>query len=299
MSDLRQAILGILAALACAFVVLGSLALAMAENRQSVAQAPTSTPTSPPINTPLPGQPTFTPSVTPMPALTPTPAATSTCPQPDGWQRYYIQDGDTLASLALEFNITVDELMRKNCIEYESAVSPGYYIFIPPNQPTMTTTLTATMTASATPKPRKPTATQADAVCSGHPNGWVKYIIQGGDTLYSIAKASGTTVAQLMAANCLTSDIIHPGDPLFVPRLPPSRTPVPTRTPARTATPTQRPPTPTPTQRPSDTAAPTPTETRPPTLPPTDTRVPSDTPVPPSDTPVPAPPSETPRPNLS
>lgn len=289
MSDLRQAILGILAALACAFVVLGSLALALAESRQPVAQAPTNTSTSPPINTPLPGQPTYTPSATPMPALTPTPAVTSTCPQPPGWERYIIQPEDSLTSLALKYKISLEELKSKSCIEFDGAFRPGYEIFVPLPQPTQTPTPTATVAETATAKPRRPTATRATAACIiSPPYGWVVYTIQPRDTLFSIGQASSTTVAELMAVNCLKSYIIRPGKQLFVRRLPPSRTPVPTRTPARTATPTSRPPTP------------TPTETHPPTLPPSDTRVPTntraptDTPKPPSDTPIP---SNTPGPD--
>jgi LysM repeat protein len=300
MSDLRQALFGILAALFCTFLVLGSLALALAENRQPIAQAPTSTQTSAPINTPLPGQPTFTPSPTSMPALTPAPIITSTCAQPPGWQRYDILPGDTLASLAQAFNTTVEELQRNNCDVNNAMLNPGLFIFVPLPQPSETPTLTATIIPTEASKPRKPNPTKNVVACSGHPSGWVIYIIRTGDTLYSIGRATGATVAQLMAANCMTSDHIHTGDLLYVPHLPPIKTPVPTRTPVRTATPTTRPPTATPTRQPSNTPAPTPTATPLPTLPPTDTRVPphtrvpSDTPVPPSDTPIP---SDTPVPN--
>ncbi|OPX90183.1 MAG: putative sporulation-specific glycosylase YdhD [Pelotomaculum sp. PtaB.Bin104] len=44
------------------------------------------------------------------------------------------------------------------------------------------------------------------------------YIIQKGDTLYSIGKKYGTTVNALKAANNLQSDLIHPGLRLLIPQ---------------------------------------------------------------------------------
>lgn len=45
----------------------------------------------------------------------------------------------------------------------------------------------------------------------------VTYIVQAGDTLNSIAARFGTTAQAIMAANGLTSDLIHPGQVLVIP----------------------------------------------------------------------------------
>lgn len=56
--------------------------------------------------------------------------------------------------------------------------------------------------------------------CSA-PNGWVLYVVQPGNTLFSIAQASGSTVSELSSVNCLPDvNRITTGDVLFVPRVP-------------------------------------------------------------------------------
>lgn len=61
--------------------------------------------------------------------------------------------------------------------------------------------------------------------------GFVRYIVQPGDSLYYIAQRYGTTVAAISQANGLTSEWIYPGQALAVPRAfppaPPAETPPP------------------------------------------------------------------------
>jgi len=44
-----------------------------------------------------------------------------------------------------------------------------------------------------------------------------RHTVKKGDTLYGIARSSGTTVAKLKSANGLTSDLIRPGQTLKIP----------------------------------------------------------------------------------
>lgn len=44
------------------------------------------------------------------------------------------------------------------------------------------------------------------------------HIVQPGDTLFLLAQRYGTTVAALQQANSLASDLIYPGQGLFIPR---------------------------------------------------------------------------------
>lgn len=92
---------------------------------------------------------------------------------------------------------------------------------------TPTYTLTATETLTDTPGPT-PCMPRYD---------WPTYQIQPGNTLYWLASATGSTVQELMLANCLTSDRIYYGQMLHVPRLPINAfTPTPTATQTNTPT---------------------------------------------------------------
>jgi LysM repeat protein len=57
--------------------------------------------------------------------------------QPDGWVVYSIQEGDTLASLALRTGSTVQELQRANCIANPRRIVAGHRLFVPtqPDEP--------------------------------------------------------------------------------------------------------------------------------------------------------------------
>ena len=144
--------------------------------------------------------------------------------------------------------------------------------------PTATGTSTPTSTATSTP-----TSTPSGTVTPcGPPQGWQVYFVHSGDTVYTLAAATGITVTELKLANCLMGDAISVGQMLFLPIVTPTATPTasltwtPTGTPTPTATAT-----PTDTVRPSvtpepsatsppPTPSPTPTSTAtPPVIPPT------------------------------
>jgi LysM repeat protein len=101
----------------------------------------------------------------------------------------------------------------------------------------------------------------------GSPPGWVGYIVQVGDTLWSISIRAGENVEALRMANCLeNADLIYLGQRLYVPNLPLDAAP--------TSTTTSVPPTKIPTLAPTQTAKPTeefiPSQTEPPSLPTTE-----------------------------
>jgi LysM repeat protein len=95
----------------------------------------------------------------------------------------------------------------------------------PPAQPTAT---------SAGPPPVTPT-------CAPAPADWVTYSVQRGDTLFSLARNSGTTLDVVVSVNCLGSTTIHVGQALLLPRLPDTATPAQATSTAVPATATSRP----------------------------------------------------------
>ncbi len=263
-----------------ALVVFGSFSLSLVENGLLVTATITLEDTSSSPIRVLNLRETATATLT-VPSITPTyPPPPAECPPPPGWIPRFVIPGETVKGIAEAHLTSIQELMSGNCLESQT-ISPGKILYVPNIPPTVTST--------PTPTTILPTAVDGDAdrTCV-HPSGWVIYIVRSGDNLYRISLWSGTTIAALKNANCLTSDTIHPGQQLWVPRLPP--TPTPTYYPLRhTYTPTKG-PTSTPVQ-PSATPVP-PTNTP---VPPTNTPKPP-TPEPPTNTPEPPP--DTPEPTV-
>lgn len=98
---------------------------------------------------------------------------------------HVVQQGDTLFRLARRYGTTVDAIMRANRLA-STRIYVGQRLTIP-------------LTAPPTPPPM------------------TIYVVQRGDTLYSIARRYGTTVAAIQAANRLTSTTIYVGQRLLIP----------------------------------------------------------------------------------
>lgn len=98
----------------------------------------------PPTATPPPAPPTATPGPSPTPMPTPT-------PRPDGAIVHVVQSGDTLGAIALQYDISIDELRELNAgsIGDDNLIRTGQelVVSIPSEAPT------------STPLPEPPTAT--------------------------------------------------------------------------------------------------------------------------------------------
>ncbi len=151
-------------------------------------------------------------------------------------------------------------------------------------------TLTSTLgdarawTPSATPWP----------CAGGAPMNWTLYIVQPGDTMFSLARLHGTNIDSVTYYNCLTSHQVWAGQRLY---LPPLATSVPSTTPTVTLVLTTTPtvedpsPSPSPTLTPTFTIGPSPSPTATATSSPDPTDTPTDTPTP-THTPSATPPAE-------
>lgn len=220
MDALRQAGSGLLFGLVCLAIVVGGFALSMAEAGFGISPAPGGTASETAPSTPVPGisttppTQTFTQSVnlftgTPLssPTFTPPPPPTN-CPPPAGWVAVTVQWYDTLPALAQTHNISAEAIRQANCLLSDQLV-PGSFLYLPP----------------------LPTAT---LIPCGAPAGWVNYIVQSGDTLFSISQKFRVSVADLQRANCLgNSTFIQAGKILKVPNVPtstPQHSPTPSAT---------------------------------------------------------------------
>lgn len=233
MRDPKQILTSLLTALVGLALVLGGILLSLAEGQRPISLPSPLPPTAIlPLPLPtLPSNPTIPlPPPTQPPTLPPSPVS---CPPPTGWIPLTVQPGQTLASLAEAYRLSIQDLKQANCLLSDSLL-PGVVLYVPPIPTT-------------TPIP------------CGPPLGWIPYVVQKGDTLYSLAKYYGVTVAQLQQANCLgASTLIVAGQVIYVPNLPmrtPSEVPLPTD--ILTSLPTDTPTlTCTPSAWPTDTAEP-------------------------------------------
>lgn len=93
-------------------------------------------------------------------------------------------------------------------------------------------TTTATATPPAPPPPEPATQTTTPPCVPVQPPGWQSYVVQPGDTVGRLAQCTASSVAAIMAANCLADpSIIFAGTRIFLPQLcVPGTTPTPTPT---------------------------------------------------------------------
>jgi len=172
---------------------------------EEVAIQPTS-----PIPTPTR---TATATLTPLPTNTPLPTATPTATATPTPRIHTVESGDNPSSIAFEYGVTVEEIMRLNNIDDVSNLQVGQKLLIPSG-------------VSATPGAEATESIQT-----------VVYVVQPGDTLLGIAIDHETTIEGIYAANPDTIlDLIYPGQEIIVPLAPPTPTATPTLPPTPTAT---------------------------------------------------------------
>lgn len=106
-----------------------------------------------------------------------------------------VQRGDTLYRLALQNNMTVNELRQLNQLS-GNIIVPGQTLKVKGHQ-------SASKPAEKPADTNKPNNSRPDTVT-----------VKSGDSLYRIASANNMTVEQLRLLNNITGDIIHPGQQL-------------------------------------------------------------------------------------
>ncbi|HCJ11690.1 MAG: hypothetical protein A2Y14_03935 [Verrucomicrobia bacterium GWF2_51_19] len=109
-------------------------------------------------------------------------------------QTHTVQKGDSLWSIAKKNNVSLDQLLAANNLNKGSTLSVGQTLSIPSK-----TTYAASNSSSTT-------------TGEGY-----SYSVQKGDTLSSIAKAAGLSVAAIRSANNLNSSNIFVDQSLFIP----------------------------------------------------------------------------------
>lgn len=130
---------------------------------------------------------------TPTPTESPTPAPTSTPPPVTSETvlvKHVVEAGETLGSIALQYNVTVDDIQQANALANELIVI-GDELTIP--------------------------VVRENVAASGAASNFT-YTVEDGDTLISISLKFGSSVEDIQAANNLPGNaLIRPGDTLTIP----------------------------------------------------------------------------------
>ena len=118
---------------------------------------------------------------------------------------YTVQPGDTLTLIALQFNLTLADIILANNLSNPNLIFPGQQLILP-----------------GMPRPRvSPTATETPL-----PNPDQTHIVQPGETLFGIANLYGVPIGTIVLANDLPNpDVIYAGQALQIPSGPPPTPP--------------------------------------------------------------------------
>ena len=125
--------------------------------------------------------------------------------------RYRVRRGDTLISIARQFDVGVDDLRRWNGIRGSQLARGAVLKVYPGGRPVTTAAQRASRTTTAAE------ATEFVATQPADTNGSVMHRVKAGETLWSIARAYRTTVEALRSANqFLISRQLKAGDQLII-----------------------------------------------------------------------------------
>jgi LysM repeat protein len=207
MKSLREIVVGFVSSLVTALIVFGAFSLSLTEGIPTIPHSQQPTKTAPaliPFPTGLQVISLQSPTPIPTTEFTEVSFIPTGCVLPAGWTTYTIQSGDTINSLANRFGVNPEGMREANCLLTDTLI-PGTLLSVPPLSPTSTKEVMPT-----------PVVIQC-----GPPAGWISYLVQPGETLFSISLRYGISVPQLQSANCLANaTYIRYGEILYVPNVP-------------------------------------------------------------------------------
>jgi murein DD-endopeptidase MepM/ murein hydrolase activator NlpD len=121
-------------------------------------------------------------------------------PPPQTGDVYVVQAGDTLSSIAARFGLKLSDIAAANNLSNTNLIFVGQRLALPPNQ-----------------SPASPTTSPSDSSASSI------YVVQAGDTLFSIATRFGVKMADVALANSIQdANYIYVGQRLLIPTPAPS-----------------------------------------------------------------------------
>ncbi len=117
-----------------------------------------------------------------------------------------VQKGETLYSISRQYGLTVNELRQLNGLSDTSVLKVGQVLKVSAPE---TATAPATSSASGNSATTSTTTSSASSsATSSAVTTYENYTVKAGDTFYSIARASGITVAELKKINNFGDDAV-------------------------------------------------------------------------------------------
>lgn len=156
---------------------------------------------TPPPQEPMP----MPPVVEPPPPVLPPPPKVVVPPPVEMTKTYTVKSGDSISLIAQRFKVTKADLLKLNKITNPDKIKVGQKLKLP------------SYVDLNAPAPVRKASHKAAAPKAGKATGG-DYTVVSGDTLGGIAYRHGTTVAAIKQANALTSDRIHIGQKLAMPK---------------------------------------------------------------------------------
>ncbi|MGC6454912.1 MAG: LysM peptidoglycan-binding domain-containing protein [Coraliomargaritaceae bacterium] len=119
----------------------------------------------------------------------------------DSFTNHTVVSGDSLWKICRKYSVDMNDLLEANGLNKNAVLQIGQVIQVPVEG-------SQASVSTVTPDTYQPTALTSNAT---------RYTVRGGDTLSGIARKHGTSIAQIKAANNLTSDVIRIGQELILP----------------------------------------------------------------------------------
>ncbi|MDE3089962.1 MAG: LysM peptidoglycan-binding domain-containing protein [Chloroflexota bacterium] len=184
---------------------------------------------------PTPTRKAATPAATLLPITAPAPASPTAGPTA-AILKYKVKIGDNLTAIAAKYKVSIQAIMAANGMK-DDTIRIGEELIIPLPTPTPPPGSQLPAPPGGTPTPISFQSPPTSATPAGTP-GVIRYTVQRGDTLITIAAANGSTVDAIRAANQLDGDFISIGQVLLIPVGAWTPTAIPTLPALTTATPT-------------------------------------------------------------
>jgi len=131
---------------------------------------------------------------------------------------YTVKKGETLLSISKKLRVSRSDLAEANYLSTKSRLQTGQQLIIP-RAPTLLAPRTETVSAQTADAVLATRAIELSVGDEAPAKSTTTHRVARGETLFSIAKRYGTTVALIKELNSLRGDVIRVGQRLLVERL--------------------------------------------------------------------------------